>query len=144
MQCASCAGSTNLYRPYRIIQEHIYIKYMAHQQSKQSRAPELFLWDAPSKNHEIAFFLTFFVYSNYSFCRSFRKNQVTIFRCHLRCAHPTRSYFPPQNFQNTALLLLLNFSACKKAVTHSLYTRFKYKRVSERNSVAEIISKQSD
>ena len=94
------------------ISDHVYHIYGT-PQSKQSRAPEKGrnFFETPPKN---CFFLLFFRYTSYSWCKSFRKYQVSIFRCYLGCVPHTQSWVFFQNGQNTAFLLLY-YSASKKA-----------------------------
>ena len=99
--------------------------------------------------HEYDFFHIFMKYASHSWCKSFRKYQVSIFRCYLGCAPHTQSWVFFQNVQNTAFLLLY-YSACKKATAMVFIwgdrrypaIRFEYKTASELYLVAELQAKQ--
>ena len=133
---------TNVY-----IQTHIY----GTPQSKQSIAPENgeFFFETPLKIAWVGFFLIFFTYSSYSWCISFRKYQVSTFRCYLGCVPHTQSWVFFQNGQNTAFWLLY-YSASKKPTARVFIwcdkeypnVHFEYKTVTERYLVAELWAKQ--
>ena len=87
---------------------YIMIIYMAH---RKVNSPEYlkngeFFFETPPKNSTNMLFSHFFTYTSDSWSKSFRKCQVSIFRCYLGCAPHTQSWVFFQNGKNPAFLLL--------------------------------------
>ena len=80
-------------------------------------------FETPPKNSTNMLFSHFFTYTSDSWSKSFRKCQVSIFRCYLGCAPHTQSWVFFQNGKNPAFLLLY-YSANKKSYSKGLYMRW--------------------
>ena len=85
---------------------HIYMAHGKVNSTEHLKNGEFFFETPPQNCTNMLFFLIRFTYTSCSWCESFRKYQVSIFRCYLGCVPHTQSWVFFQIWQKTATVLI--------------------------------------